>query len=77
MMLDKRSVDLLLHLGDDQLIAVIKKLAADAGVDISSLNISHEQIATIRQALSVATDDDLKRASELLRNFKGSGGRNS
>lgn len=76
MMLDKRSVDFLLRLGDDQLIAVIKKLAADAGVDISSLNISHEQIAAIRQALSIATDDDLKRASELLRNFKGSGGKN-
>ena len=72
MMLDKRSVDMLLHLNDDQLITVIKRLAADAGVDVGKLNISPSQIAGIRQALSVATDEDLGRAAELLKNFKGS-----
>lgn len=74
MMLDKRSVDMLLRLNDDQLIAVIRRLASDAGVDVSSLNISHAQIQSIRQALSVATDDDLKRASEIIGGLRGSRG---
>ena len=74
MMLDKRSVDMLLRLNDEQLIAVIKRLASEAGVDTNSLNISPAQISGIRQALAIATDDDLKRAAELLKNFKGSQG---
>ena len=73
-MLDKRSVDMLLRLNDEQLIAVIKRLASEAGVDTNSLNISPTQISGIRQALAIATDDDLKRAAELLKNFKGSQG---
>ena len=75
MMLDKRSVEMLLKLSDDQLVAVIRRLAADAGVDIGGLNISHAQIQGIRQALSVATDDDLKRASDILGGLKGSKGK--
>lgn len=75
MMLDKRSVELLLHLPDDQLVMIIKKLASDAGVDVKNLDISKEQISGIRNALSIATDDDLKRASELISNFKNSQGK--
>ncbi len=74
MMLDKNSVELLLRLGDDQLISVIKKLAASAGVDVSTLEITPTQLAAIRQALSIATDEDLRHASELLQNFKNSQG---
>ncbi len=75
MMLDKNSVELLLRLGDDQLISVIKRLAAGAGVDVSNMQITPTQLAGIRQALSLATDDDLRRASELLQNFKGAQGK--
>ncbi len=74
MMLDKNSVELLLRLGDDQLISVIKKLAASAGVDVSTLEITPTQLVGIRQALSIATDEDLRHASELLQNFKNSQG---
>ncbi len=76
MILDKNSVELLLRLGDDQLISVIKRLAASAGVDVSTLQITPTQLAGIRQALSIATDEDLRQASELLQNFKNSQGMN-
>ena len=76
MMLDKNSVQLLLRLGDDQLISVIKRLAENAGVDVSTLQITPTQLAGIRQALSIATDEDLQHASELLQNFKNSQGLN-
>lgn len=71
MMLDKKSMELLLRLGDDGLVAVIKKLASEAGLDPNSINPSKEQINGIRAALSTATDDDIKRASEMIQSFKG------
>ena len=70
MMLDKNAVNLLLSLDDNKLAAVIGKLAADAGIPPSSLNFGPKELAGIRSALSLATDDDLKRAGELLSNYK-------
>lgn len=70
MILDKRAIEMLLQLDDAKLILVIKKLAADAGIDPSSLKISEKEIAGIRAALSSATDGDLSRAGELLKEYK-------
>ena len=70
MMLDKRSIDMLLALDDSKLVLVIKKLAGDAGIDPSTINIGKEQLAGIRKALSSATDIDIARASELLKSFQ-------
>ena len=75
MMLDKNNVEMLLKLNDDQLMAVIRRLAADAGVDLSSLDVSHAQLQGIRRALSVAGEEDLKRAVEMIGRLKGSGGK--
>ncbi len=69
-MLDKRSIDMLLSLDDAKLAAVIKKLAGDAGIDSSTINIGKEQLAGIRKALSGASDIDIARASELLKSFQ-------
>ena len=38
------------------------------GIEVG--NLSESQIAGIRTALSLANEDDLKRASELIGNFK-------
>lgn len=70
MMLDKRSIDMLLSLDDVRLAAVIKKLASDAGIDPSSVNIGTEQITGIRKALQMATDEDIARAGELIKSYK-------
>ena len=72
MTLDKKSLEMLLGLDDAGLILVIKKLAADAGLDPRSINIGEKEIAGIRAALSSATNGDLSRASELIRQFKNS-----
>ena len=70
MMLDKRSIDMLLKLDDARLALVIKKIAADAGLDPSTFNIGDKELAGLRAALSVATDADLARAGELISRFK-------
>jgi hypothetical protein len=70
MTLDKKAIDKLMTLDDKRLSLVIQKLAADAGIDPSTLNIGPSQLAGIRSALSMATDNDIQRAGELLKNYK-------
>ena len=69
-MLDKRAIDMLLTLDDQKLALVIKKIAADAGIDPSSVNIGERELAGLRAALSGATDGDIARAGELLKQYK-------
>lgn len=66
MKLDRNAVNMLLALDDEQLKAVVRGLAARAGVDLSVLNISEGDVASIRRALSMATDADIARAAEQL-----------
>ncbi len=70
MTLDKRSLDMLLNLNDDQLRKVIARLAKDAGLDPATLQIGDAQLQGLRAALSMATDSDLSRAGELIKNYK-------
>lgn len=69
-MLDKRAIDMLLTLDDAKLILVIKKLISDAGIDPNTVNIGEKEVAGIRAALSGATDGDISRASELIKQYK-------
>ena len=70
MQIDRASLEKLLNLNDRQLKLVINKLAADSGIDPSTLNIDPKNIQSIREALSSATDADLARAGELISRFK-------
>ena len=74
MQIDKQSLQRLLSLNDRQLAAGIGKLAADNGIDPASFNINPNDIASIRGALSSATDADLARLSAQLEQFKRNGG---
>jgi hypothetical protein len=70
MMLDKKSLDMLLSLDDKRLAMIIGKIASDAGIDPGTLKLGKDELAGIRAALSMATDSDLTRATELFRNYK-------
>ncbi len=71
MMLDKATLERILKLPDDQLLLIIKGLAKESGVDISNINIGKAQLDAIRSALSTATPQDIERAGEIVRGFKG------
>lgn len=66
MTIDKQAVEKLLALNDKQLALVIKKLTAEAGIDPSLFQMTPGNIQALRTALSMATDEDLARASEQL-----------
>ena len=73
MQLDKQTLQKLLLMNDRQLASVIRSLAENSGLDLSTFNIRPDDIQSIRTALSGATDEDLARAADQLRNFqKGS-----
>lgn len=70
MMLDKKAIDKIIRLPDDQLILIIRSLAKESGVDISTLNIGKSQLDQIRLALSVATPEDIAKAGDVLKGLK-------
>lgn len=70
MNLDKNSINMLLSLDDARLSVVIRQLASSAGISPNSINLGPGELNSIRQALSMATDGDLSRAAELIKNFK-------
>ena len=73
MTLDRNAVNQLLSLNDKQLAIVIKKLASEAGIDASAVQINAANIKAIRTALSMATDEDLARAAEQIANMQKGG----
>ncbi len=71
MTLDRNALNRLLSLNDAQLKAVMERLASDSGLDFSAFNISPGDIASVRSALSGATDGDLENlARQLSKNKK-------
>lgn len=73
MILDRNALNRLLSLNDKQLKAVLERLAAESGLDFSALNVSPDDIASVRSALSGATDRDLEEAARKLSEKKREG----
>ncbi len=72
MQLDRKALERLLTLNDAQLKGVIEALAAESGLDLGNFGISQNDIASIRKALSGATDEDIKKAAEQLNAYNKS-----
>ena len=70
MKLDQNAVRRLLSLNDAQLRAVITTLAGENGIDLSGFSIRPDDIAGVRRALSMATDEDISRAAEQIEQLR-------
>ena len=73
MKLDQGAVRRLLALNDAQLQAVITRLAGENGIDLSGFSIRPDDIAGVRRALSMATDEDIKGAAEQIERLRRQG----
>lgn len=71
MQLDRKSLDRLLRLNDEQLRGVLGKLLAEYGVDVSRVPLQQMDMTALRGVLAAATDEDITR---FLQAFGGSGG---
>lgn len=69
MKLDRKAIDRLLSLNDDQLKNMIRSIASESGLDLKNFGITDENISSIRKVLAGATDEDIKRAGEQLNEF--------
>lgn len=64
MQLDKKTLNRLLALDDDQLRTFIRTLADRQGLDLSAFQLSVNDIAGIRRVLAEADEETLKRIAE-------------
>lgn len=61
MQLDKKSLDRLLRLNDDQLRGVLARLLTQYGVDTSRVPLESLDMTALRRVLETATDEDITR----------------
>ncbi len=70
MQLDQKMLNRLLAMNDQQLGALIGQIAQEAGIDPAELGLQPQNIASIRQALSTATDADLEKLSQVYEDYR-------
>jgi hypothetical protein len=75
MQLDRKSLDRLLRLNDEQLRGVLGKLLAEYGVDVSRVPLQQMDMTALRAVLSSATDEDISRFLQMMGGASGGGKR--
>lgn len=61
MQINRENLDRLLSLNDQQLKMMIRRIAAQGGIDPAQFNIDPTSIESIRKVLGSATDEDIAR----------------
>ncbi len=67
MPLDKKQIDRLLRLNDDQLRGVLEKLLVSYGVDVSRVPLATLDIGALRGLLQNASEQDIERFLQIFR----------
>jgi hypothetical protein len=75
MQLDRKSLDRLLRLNDEQLRGVLGKLLAEYGVDVSRVPLAQMDMTALRAVLAAATEEDIARLLQSLGGTSGGGRR--
>ena len=70
MQLDRKKLERLLSMNDEQLAQVIRTVATEAGIDAAALGLNPENVAALRQALSGAGDDDIAQLNEIYHSYR-------
>lgn len=65
MQLDRRMLDRLGRLDDEQLRRLIQQIATEAGIDPATLGIDPDNVQSIRHALQSTKEEDLARLGEV------------
>lgn len=70
MQLDRKKLDRLLQMNDEQLSALVRSIAAESGIDPAALGLNPSNIQSIRQALGGATEEDLKQLNQIYADYR-------
>ena len=72
MRINKKQLEMLLSLPDDTLIKALEALGNSSGFDISGINLTPENLTSIRNTVRNMSEDEINRAADILKNFKKS-----
>ena len=70
MQFDKKMLDRVLTMNDEQLAELIKKIATEAGIDPAMLGLNTASISNIRQALGNATEQDIQQLNSIYDTYR-------
>ncbi len=70
MQIDQKMLNRLLNMNDEQLGAMIAKIAGESGIDPTMLGLNPQSIQSIRAALGSATDADLQQLNAVYDSYK-------
>lgn len=70
MKIDKKTIDMVLKLNDDALWSVIKKVISKSSIPSLKNMEKPKDMSKIRQALSKLTDEDIEKATMIIRKDK-------
>lgn len=68
--IDKKTLDVLTSLPDDQFVGMLRLFGSSAGIDIKSKNFSHEEVEKLRLTLRSLSENDVNRAMEIYEQYK-------
>lgn len=70
MQIDKKMLDRLLTMNDAELGELIRKIAAEAGIDPTALGMNPENITALRAALGSAKPQELEQYRQLYDTYR-------
>lgn len=70
MEINKNTLSRMLSMDNTELWRTIRLIASTSGINLKDTQASAEDMAKIRTALSSVSGDDIKRALEILENYK-------
>lgn len=76
MQIDRRMLERLLALDDAQLEAVIKRVAAQAGIDPAQLGLNPANMQQIRRTMGSTDPEDLRHFQEIYDAYRNKSGKN-
>ena len=70
MQIDRKMLDRLLKMNDDQLREVIETIAAEAGINPAALGLDPRNVQMLRQALGSANETDIQQINAVYDAYK-------
>lgn len=58
---NRDSLKKLLSLGDEELAQILREIALESGVDVSSFSLGKTELTKLRTVLSLASDEDIAK----------------
>ena len=70
MQIDQKMLNRLLSMDDEHLAQLIQSVAIEAGIDPAQIGLTQQNLADIRQALGVASEQDLQQINDIYQAYR-------